>query len=330
MVTYSPQAPGPHSAPDEKTILDGLLVQLEQTRGSRVLVYWTSDVARISDSAIIPLFDQLTAIGKCPKFDLFLRTNGGDTEVPWRIVSLIREFCDDFNVLVPHRAASSGTLTAMGANNIVMTRLGVLGPIDPSRSHPLLPKREGAPEAEPISVQDMRHAMQFIREAAGTESATIPYTPDALAQIFTALFDKIHPLAIGAIEQSYALSKLVGAQCLSTHMNRETEAAQIKSIVDTLCDDYKSHQYPISRAEARRVGLKVQDATEPEETAMMDLFRFYAGRQVMPSPLPKPGQAFATQIAWLDSTSLHMRVEGQSKVESEGVIKNLGDYWAAY
>ena len=48
-----------------------------------------------------------------------------------------------------------------------------------------------------ISVQDMRHAMQFIREAAGTDKE-MPYTPEAMAEIFSALFDKIHPLAIGA------------------------------------------------------------------------------------------------------------------------------------
>ena len=65
--------------------------------------------------------------------------------------------------------------------------------------------------------------MQFIREAAGTDKE-MPYTPEAMAQIFTALFDKIHPLAIGAIEQSYALSKLIGMQCLGTHMDPDAGA----------------------------------------------------------------------------------------------------------
>ena len=54
------------------------------------------------------------------------------------------------------------------SNEIVMTPFASLGPIDPSRTHPLLPTREGAPEAEPISVHDMRHAMQFIKEAAAS------------------------------------------------------------------------------------------------------------------------------------------------------------------
>lgn len=316
--------------PDKKAELDALIVALEQTRGSRVLVYWTTDLAVMSEGAILSLYDQLTAIGKTSKLDLLLRTNGGQTEVPWRIVSLVREFCDEFHVLIPHKATSSGTLTAMGGDTIVMTPLGVLGPIDPSRTHPLLPKPDGATEGEAISVQDMRHAMQFIREAAGTGDDVIPYTPEAMAQIFTALFDKIHPLAIGAIEQSYALSKLIGTQCLGTHMDPVGEADQIRAIVDRLCDEYKSHQYPISRQEAREIGLAVVDAPVDVEKAMMDVFRFYVGRPFMPSPPPKVGTAFQAQIAWLDSTSLHTQVDADYVVNGDGTFAHRGDKWVVY
>jgi hypothetical protein len=294
-----------------------------------VLVYWTTDMARISEAAIISIYDQMNAIGKIPKLDLFLRTNGGDTEVPWRIVSLVREFCDEFNVLIPYRAASAGTALALGADHIVMTPLGVLGPIDPSRTHPLLPRREGAAEAEPISVQDMRHAMQFIREAAGTDKE-MPYTPDAMAQIFTALFDKVHPLAIGAVEQTYALSKLIGRQCLGTHMDPEADAAKINEIVDKLCDDYKSHQYQISRDEARKIGLKVENASDDADAAMMDLFRFYVARPFMPATPPGPNQQFQGYLAWLDSTALHLRVEGQFTVDNEAKVAPIGDQWVTY
>jgi hypothetical protein len=321
--------PAPAPPAEEKQKLDALIGALEQTRSSRVLVYWTNPMARLSDAVVLSLYDQLVAIGRTPKLDLLLNTGGGDTEIPWRIVSLVREFCDEFAVLVPHRAASAGTLIAMGADEIVMTPLGVLGPIDPSRTHPLLPRREGAEEAEPISVQDMRHAMQFIREAAGSDKE-IPYTPEALAQIFSALFDKIHPLAIGAIEQSYALSKLIGTQCLSTHMDPEAEGARIKEIVDRLCDAYKSHQYQINRAEARRIGLKAVDAPAAVETAMMDLFRFYLARPFLPSPPPSAGQVFEAHIAWLDSTAAHYRVKAHMVGDSDGKLQFRGDEWVAY
>lgn len=325
-----PQAaklPAPQPPAGEKAQLKSLVQSLEQARNNRVIVYWLSKQARISEAAVVPLHDHLTALGKQDAIDLVLFTTGGDAEVPWRIVSLIREYCKRFAVLVPHRAHSAGTMLALGADEIVMTPLAVLGPIDPQRTHPLLPRREGAEEAEPISVQDMRHAMQFIREAAG-QGLEMPYTPEAMAQIFSALFDKIHPLAIGAIEQSYALSKLVATQCLSTHMDRTKEEAQINAIVDKLCDEYKSHAYEIGRREARAIGLKAKDASPEVEAAMMDVLKFYSARPTGPPAAPPTGR-FMMHIAWLDSQNLTMRVEGIYQMDGDKV-KHLGDQWRQY
>jgi len=317
--------PAPQPLANEKATLAGLIKAIESQRKSSVIVYWLTDNAKISEAVIVPLYDHLQAIGKQESIDVVLFTRGGDTEAPWRFTSLIREYCKKFSVLIPHRAHSAGTLLALGANEIVMTPLGLLGPIDPYRTHPLLPRSAGATEAEPISVQDMRHAMQFIREAGGQG---VPYTPEAMAQIFSALFEKIHPLAIGAIEQSYALAKLVGKQCLSTHMDPAKDEALIVSLVDKLCDEYKSHAYQISRAEARAIGLKAVDALPALEKAMMDLYKFYLGRPIAPVPLPKSGQV-TMHIGWLDSTAVSMRVEAIYEITA-GQAKYLGDQWRPY
>jgi hypothetical protein len=260
-----------------------------------------------------------------------LYTRGGDTEVPWRLISLMREFAPHIGVLIPFRASSSGTLIAMGANEIVMTPLSVLGPTDPSRTHPLLPRPSGG-DPEPVSVQDMRHAMQFIREAPGSDKE-MPYTPEAMAQIFTALFDKIHPLAIGAIEQSYALSKLVGSRCLATHMTADDDAPKIARIVDTLCDDFKSHAYQINRKEARDIGLNVVDASPKLESSLLDLYKLYSGRPIFPAGPPVPGRhaaPAAAHLAWLDSTGLNMRVEGTFAPDQNGNLSPQGDAWTSY
>jgi membrane-bound ClpP family serine protease len=148
--------PAPAAAPNDKTQLDALLSTLETARGRRALVYWTTDAARVSEGATLTFYDQLESIGRVPALDLVLATRGGDTEAPYRIVSLIREYADKLAVLVGYRALSSGTLIALGADEIVMTPLGALGPIDPTRTHPLLPRVQGATEAEPVSVQDTR------------------------------------------------------------------------------------------------------------------------------------------------------------------------------
>lgn len=319
------------SPPDDKTVLDQILQRLEKERGNPAIVYWLTQRAKVSVAAEVPLYDHLRAIGHQKKLDVVIFTHGGDTEAPWRLVSLIREFCDRFALIVPFRSASAGTLMALGADEIVMTPFSVLGPIDPSRTHPLLPRRKGAAAPEPISVQDMRHAMQFIREASTTDGSPIPYTPEAMAHIFTALFNKIHPLAIGAIEQSYALAKLIGHRCLETHLDSEKDADEIKSIVDRLCDDYKSHSYPISRAEAKSLGLNVSDAPSQLETILVDLTKFYTGRLIGPFGTNiRPGANIQTVLAWMDSRTKKFRVMQDGLVKDAGEIETRGDQWVPY
>ena len=318
--------------PDDKASVNAVLERLEQERQHPAIVYWTTDLAKISLAAELPIYDQLLTLGRQDTIDLVLFTSGGDTEAPWRLISILREFCDALAVLVPHRALSAGTVLSLGADEIVMTPLSALGPIDPSRTHPLLPRREGAKEAEPISVQDMRHAMQFIKEAANSgDQAGTPYTPDALAKIFTALFDKIHPLAIGAIEQSYALAKLVAKRCLGTHMTGASAKGEIDRIVDALCDDYKSHAYQISRHEAKEIGLKIHDASPAVDAILTDLFKLYKARPLGPfGTSTRLGAEALMQIAWVDSKKQKFRCEQQVTFTENSSLKKGGDRWMVY
>ena len=175
--------------------------------------------------------------------------------------------------------------------------------------------------------------MQFIKEAANSDDqGAMPYTPGALAKIFTALFDKIHPLAIGAIEQSYALAKLIAKRCLETHMTGEDDGSKIDGIVDTLCDDYKSHAYHISRREAREIGLKVVNASTALDAILMELFKLYTSRSVGPfGTSTQAGARALMQIAWVDSIRQKFRCEQEATFADNGELKRgPADRWVAY
>lgn len=311
----------------DKAEADRLLTLLEAERNAPALIYWTGLMAKLHEGVVVSLYDQLRAIGKQPRLDLVLWTTGGDTDAPWPIITLLREFCDHLSILIPHRAQSAGTLLALGANEVVMTPLSVLGPTDPTRTHHLLPTKAGSPESEAVSVQDMRHAMEFVRTAFGKDTV---YSSEAMATILSTLFDKVHPLAIGALEQSYALAKLIAKQCLSTHMDPVADAAKIEDIASRLCDEYKSHTYEIGRREARRLGLPVKDATNAEEGILLEIWKFYSARPLIPTPPPVAGQRFVTAIAWLESRAIHQRVAGIYEIDPAGSLKILQDSWTVY
>src|SRR5439155_25016739 len=98
-----------------------------------------------------------------PKLDVFLVSNGGDSVVPWRLVSLFREFAKSFNVLIPYRAYSAATLLALGADEIVMHPFGELGPIDPTVSNDFNPKEASTNRVLGISVEDVKSYVNFIK-----------------------------------------------------------------------------------------------------------------------------------------------------------------------
>lgn len=293
------------NAPDPFALVRGQvephLQTLEAERHHPVISYYLTDGAQLADEQMLHLYEHLKRLGKQEKISLVLCSRGGATEVPWKIVSLVREFADFFAILLPYRANSAATLTALGADEIVMTEMSELGPVDPSRRHPLLPKDE-TPEGKKaplfISVQDLRHVLDFLKREMGED-----LTPEAAATVYTALFGHVHPLAIGALEQSWALSIQIAERVLATHMDPQNEKEQIDKIVERLSDHYKSHLYQINRQEARELGLKVADASAAETEAMWALYLANAGMQVVGEGDLQGQKTVVSRIGNIDSSA---------------------------
>jgi hypothetical protein len=290
-----------------------LIEAIEQERKSRVLAYYlVPGRATMAMDAVRSFEEQLLAMGPQKRIDLWIYSNGGQTEMPWRLVHTIRSLADHFGVLVSGLAQSAATHVALGADEIVMGPFGLLSPVDPSRQHPLLPKgtnlEDPSQPEQPfhVSVQDLKHAVSFIKREAGDGGLS----GEAYAQVVSTLFEKVHPLAIGALEQSYELSKLITERMLCTHMDAEKDADEIERLVNTMCDDFKSHAFPIGRPEAHRLGLKVTDAPDTLHQAMTKLERYYEGIDFSPRAASSIGMtmasnpsATAASLGHIDSTA---------------------------
>ena len=137
-----------------------LIKQVEKQRDSAVICYIAGDKnqfsTKIGDDVIPILFRHLELIGNKDNIDLLLYTRGGDMVAPIRIVKIIRSFCKKFSILIPYRAHSAGTLIALGADEIVMTKLAELTPVDPTTGHPFNPRDPvNQKKVIPISVEDI-------------------------------------------------------------------------------------------------------------------------------------------------------------------------------
>jgi hypothetical protein len=217
---------------------------IQKKRQTRLLCLFFDPAAMLTPPMMEPFERMVIRMGKVDKLDVFLRSTGGITEVPWHIVSLLREFCDQLGVIVAQRALSGATHIAIAADELVMTATARLGSVDPTRQHPLLPKDvHGQPI--PVSVEQLKQCVKFIQEQLGES-----YLNQNLALIVSELFKYIDPLALGALEQSYNLSKLITRKCLQTR-NVPLGEKHIEQIVEMLASNYYSHGFLISRADVK-------------------------------------------------------------------------------
>ncbi len=237
----------------------------------------------MADDVVRLLFDHLEAGRNEAKtgVDLFIHSNGGQGTVPWRVVSLIREYTAKFAVLVPHRAFSAATLMAMGADEIIMHRMGNLGPIDPSVANHFNPPHPQNPgQSLPISVEDVTAYFKLIQEEIGI------HHEDELIQAVIALTEKIHPLALGNVQRSHHQARMMARKLLKQHMVRDNQENDIDEIIDNLKSNLFYHGHPINRKEARLdLKLKVIDAPDDLADVMWKLYVEYENALKMTEPL---------------------------------------------
>lgn len=276
-----------------------LIRAIEQKRGSRLLCLVFSETPAVPialNPSILAHFEGvLRQMGKVPKLDVFLRCTGGVTEVPWRLVSLLREFTDELGVFVANHALSGATHIAIAADELIMTPFSVLGSVDPTRTHPLLPK-DGEGRSIPTSVQDLKHSIEFIRDQLGEN-----YSSQNLALIISELFKYVDPLAIGALEQSYNLSRLITEKVLKTR-NVSLDDTVVKNVIDWLAGKYFSHSFLISRAEVESdLGLPVSKPDAELERMIYALGDYYSTQ--FRKSIPVGNQAtIASVVAFLQTT----------------------------
>ena len=248
----------------------------EARRGTSVIVYVTSTrpgaESEMSMDAVRRIFDHLEAVGRRDKIDLFIHSNGGDGIVPWRLVTLIRQFTDEFTVLVPHRAFSAATLTALGADHVVMHPMGMLGPTDPTVANAFNPRDpSGNGNLLGISVEDVASYLALVKDDVGI------HHEDELIQAFSALTEHVHPLALGNVKRSTLQSRMMGAKLLQRRTSNELTDHMVEDIVRKLASELYFHGHAIDVREAEvDIGLNfVRSAAPGEAEAMWRLYKDY-------------------------------------------------------
>lgn len=226
--------------------------QIERARGFPLISYVTSlrqnASGQIARDVIWEVIRQLRSIPpEVNEIDLLVVSNGGDPIVAWRLVNLLRERFQRFNVLLPYTAYSAATLLALGADSIVMHPYASLGPVDPQLTSTR--QDEGRPpETRQFGSEDLAHYLSFVKENVGITNQ------EQLQSAFELLCRDVGALGIGSAKRSSQLMLSLGEKLLTLHTEDKNEA---RTIAESLNKSYYHHGYSVGKREAQELRLNV-------------------------------------------------------------------------
>jgi len=252
-----------------------IIREIESKRKSRVLVYITGDRRGLETKISVDTFPfisrHISQFDNPEKIDLFLYSTGGITMAGYSLVNMIREYTNFFGVLIPFKSYSCATLITLGANDIIMSKVGQLSPIDPSFPHPLgpqapIPGQPGATQPVPVSVEDIFNYIELARNELKIRD------PDSLERLLENLTNHVHPLILGHGYRMREQASFLARNLLSYHKSSEEE---INEIVDTITRGRFSHDYIFNRNEALNTLKLPVIIDESLEKLVIELYNEY-------------------------------------------------------
>jgi len=238
------------------------IAQMERRRNSRViLLVHRQETMRLLGFPIARYIDindseeVLRAIQMTDDdiaLDIVLHTPGGLVLAALQIARAIHEHKGKVTVFVPHYAMSGGTLIALAADEIIMSRHAVLGPIDPQLGQ--------SPAASLIRVVEQK--------------------PIAEIDDQTLVMADVGRKAIAQVKQS-----------ASDILKRRLPADQAEALADKLSAGTWTHDYPLFAATAKELGLPVSTEMPDDVLELMKLYpqpvRTQSGGGVEYLPVPR-------------------------------------------
>lgn len=228
-----------------------LIGEIEEMLGGKLIVYVASFVhpdSTINHDDILPFADILHSIGNTKKLYLMIHSPGGDPDTAEKIIKMCRQHCQEFRVIVPNSAKSAATLIALGSDEILMSYLSELGPIDPQI---VFCKANGERVIRPA--QSFLDSIDEIQQKIWENGGVVP-------PIYIPFLDNFDPSFLDICKKAIQRSHQHAENWLQKYMlKNEKEKAQ--SIADILSqvNEYQSHGKIIDIEEARKIGLRVKE-----------------------------------------------------------------------
>jgi hypothetical protein len=220
------------------------ITELQEKLKSKVICFLTSDRLnsgmQISRDCTKVMQQHLDIHEQNDTISLFIVSHGGDLDIPWEMINLLRCHCKKLQAVIPYVCHSAATLIAIGCKELIVGPRGQLSPTDPK-----LNVRTGTGDDAPIlsfGVEDINAFVEFVRDTL--QRGFKNYGHESLAK----LIDRVQPELLGSINRTYFRNKLLIEKMLRLSGKSYSRSA-INRIIEHLSVAYFSHSHAISRAE---------------------------------------------------------------------------------
>lgn len=201
---------------------------------------------------------------KFPAIDVILITPGGNPHSAYSIIKLIRNHASSVSIVVPLDAKSAGTLICLGANELILSEISELGPLDiqvpehedgGSRKH--ISALNGFKALEQIqlhTIQTLDVTMKMIFSRSGMRlSESTHLASEFCGQTSGTLYSQLDPKRIGEYARALDIGRQYAMLVLTRMMKWSMENASWT--VERLVQGYPSHDFVIDYEETLELGL---------------------------------------------------------------------------
>ena len=217
----------------------GRLVATSRQRHLLYLFYPSAGLIRETNS--VKLYQMFLEKGNVENLDIVLHSTGGDLNEAYDLIKLCRRYTEDeVTVFVPMRAMSAATLIALGADKVILSEIGKLGPLDPQIPHPDPDKNNLMPVR---SVTDIPEVLEN-GIASGDADVQLDIKGEA---IIKPIAEQVDPYFLTEHDKTADLAREYGQKLLS---QRDVSENYAERCLDYLIE-YPTHSYSVDLHEIK-------------------------------------------------------------------------------
>lgn len=242
----------------------------------------------------LSFIEEVHASKRKDKVTLFLTTGGGDPDAAYKMARYLQDKYDYVTVVASGKCKSAGTLIAIGANELVFTPYGELGPLDIQ-----LTKVDRLDQLQSgLTIQDALTSIEdraidkfhlvarnwieanqgLISFASATQAAA-----EFVSNLYAPIFARIDPEEVGAKTRAMRIATDYGQRLALKSQNLKPKTLRV------LAETYSSHSFVIDQQEATTLFNRVRAASASEQ-GVVDALERHAR---FPSPMATDHACFA-------------------------------------